>query len=183
MHTQEVQILVTKDIMTTIPVRCYAHEVPLYEARHPEGRVVVDSVIQPRVMLDDGEEVERLLAKFGDDSDTGRPVLFEVYGRGAEKLVGGRFEIDPALIQNNGTEVVDAKPKTKALPDLDELREQCKLLGITFKPQHKAKSLADMIEAKVAEMRELVESAGIDAEGLDPLELKGLVDDIEGEAA
>ena len=182
MHTQEVQILVTKDIMTTIPVRCYAHEVPLYEAKHPEGRVQIERVITPHVMLDDQEEVERLLAKFGDDSDTSRPVLFEVYGRDAEKLIGGRFEINPELV-SGGVETTDAKPKTEVLPDIDSLREQCDLLGIDYKPQHRARTLAEMIKAKVSEMREVLESAGIDADGLDPIELKGLVDDLEGEAA
>ena len=84
---------------------------------------------------------------------------------------------------SGSVETTDAKPKTEVLPDLDSLREQCDLLGIDYKSQHRARTLAEMIKAKVSEMREVLESAGIDADGLDPIELKGLVDDLDGEAA
>lgn len=180
MKTQNVTIKLTKDLMTHFQLEVYAHEIPLYEAAHPDGNVQLVSVGRT-IEIDTSEEYERLAKKFGDDSETGRPLVDEVYGHSGRALDTGAFEINPDLAP--AAPVAKPVPTTEAKPDIDKLRETCDIVGIKRTKTMNAATLQKQIDAKYAEFAKVVADRGIEIDGLDILELKGLVDDINEEDA
>lgn len=164
MKTQMVRMALTKDIMTKAEKDVYAHEIPLYEAAHPNGKVSVIGTGQ-LVELDSVEEFERLMAKFGTDEETGRPIVEEVYGRGGQMLHDGKFEINPNHVV--GTPVpVKAVIEEKTL-SIDELREQAEILGVQVKKSMNAATIKKHVDAKLAKYTDLLNENGIATSGLD----------------
>lgn len=185
MRTQLVTIKLDKDLMTHFQMEVYAHEIPLYEAAHPDGAVKLISH-GAAVTLDTADEYERLVKKFGDDSETGRPLVDEVYGHGGRSLEQGSFEVNPDLVPQQRAEQTPLDtptPKTEAKPDINRLRELCDQIGIKTTRSMNGPTLQKMLDTKRAEYLEIMRQNDIEADDLDILELKGLVDDIQAEAA
>lgn len=181
MKTQKVIMKLTKDIMTHFQLEVYSHEIPLYEAAHPDGEVEVIST-GAMVVLDFAEEVARLNRKFGNDSETGNPLVDTVYGHGGRQLSTGEFEIDPAVVTNQASVEVPV-PTSEPVHDIDTQRELCKVCDIKITKNMNGKTLQKLLDAKRAEFSKVVMDRGIDPNELDMLELKGLIDDISEEEA
>lgn len=182
MRTQKVTIKLMKDLMTHFQLEVYSHEIPLYEAAHPDGEITVLSNGEI-VDIDFTEEYQRLLHKFGKSSENDTMLVDEVYGHGGRALATSSFEINPDVVARSEEVVVPVPAKTEEKYDLAKARELCEQLGIKITKTMNGDTLNRMLNAKREEFTAVVTERGIDANELDLLELKGLVDDINEEAA
>ncbi len=177
--TQKVLICVKKDMTTSIAVDCYSHEIPLYEASHPEGEITLTSKGEV-VEMDAGEAYSEMMHKFGEHPEIGQPLVEYVYGARGHQLENGDFTIADDVI---GTAETEAKTEAQA-PELslEDLRDYLDKLGVEFKPKMNSQTLKKLIESKAEEMAELLESRGAYVPD-DPLAMKAILEAMEDEAA
>lgn len=178
MKTQRVRLHVRKDMTTTLNVDAYAHEIPLYEEGNPEGTITVLSK-GPVVTLDDAEEFERLMQKFGA-TEEGTPIPEAVYGRGGMNLRGGNFVMDGNAAQapvKQGS--ADDEPEKL---DVEQLRSLFEAAGIEYKRTMNAPTLAKLLREETDKARAKLEEMGMDHEGLDIVEMRGLIEDMSDAA-